>query len=80
MKRDRHTHTQTHGHRDSMKESAKGRFFEKHLLKLDGHDYSHNNRNCFLVRLNFLEGEILPLKFFDVHLLAKGANGSNTYL
>ena len=29
MKRDPHTRKHTDGHRDSMKESAKGRFFEK---------------------------------------------------
>ena len=32
MKRDKHKNTQTDGHRDSMKESAKGRFFEKRDL------------------------------------------------
>ena len=34
MKRDRQTDTQTHGHGDSMKESAKGRFFEEKKKKI----------------------------------------------
>ena len=32
MKRDPHTRKHTDGHRDSMKESAKGRFFEKYYF------------------------------------------------
>ena len=31
MKRDRQTDSPTDGHRDSMKEPAKGRFFENHM-------------------------------------------------
>ena len=33
MKRDTHTRKHTDGHRDSMKESAKGRFFENQLFR-----------------------------------------------
>ena len=38
MKRDTQTRSHTDGHRDSMKESAKGRFFENIQLRL-GYDY-----------------------------------------
>ena len=62
MKKDRkQTHTQTDGHRDSMKESAKGRFFENFFKKIGQSGGASQWRVCYqrgLPRLVFKESAL----------------------